>query len=111
MNPSSVIFWASIAAGGVAIPAALYGLHRLCLWLEERGHLFYLHKYPTSSAASCLVALEQFIEPGAQLVVQVVEEAERGEVDGSDPDRPGMRRGLVLPGRSDLAEPGDRDML
>jgi hypothetical protein len=54
--------------------AALYGLHRLGLWLEKRGWLFYKHTKPFSSAVSCLVALQQVVEPPIQHVFHVKEE-------------------------------------
>ena len=41
--------WGLIVVGGLG---AVYGLHRLGLWLEKRGWLFYKHKKPTSSAAT-----------------------------------------------------------
>jgi hypothetical protein len=47
-----------IVASGLA---TLYGLSRLGLWLEKRGWLFYKHKKPTSSAASCFVVLQQVL--------------------------------------------------
>jgi hypothetical protein len=53
--------------------AALHRLHRFCLWLEDHGWLYYKHKKPSSSAASCFVALQQVVEP-RQHFVQVQEE-------------------------------------
>ena len=43
------------ADGGLV--AALYGLDRLALWLEDRGWLYYRRKKPECSPASCLVAM------------------------------------------------------
>jgi hypothetical protein len=60
--------------GGVAVlgvVAALYGLDRLGLWLEDRGWLYYRRKKPGSSPAGCLVAFQQVIEPGAKHVIQL----------------------------------------
>ena len=54
--------------------ASLYGLHRLGLWLEQRGWLYYKYKRPSSSPASCLAALQQALEPQTQHVMQVREE-------------------------------------
>ena len=73
--------------------AGLYGVHRLALWLEERGHLYYLHRKPSGSAAGAFVALQRAIEPQSQHVEHVrhvehrVEEDEakgRGEESPSD---------------------------
>jgi len=34
----------------IGVPAALYGLHRLALWLEARGHLyFYCNRFNDDS--------------------------------------------------------------
>lgn len=71
MDLWQALFWAALGLAGVA---ALYGLHRLCLWLEARGLLYYKHKKPSSSAASCFVALQQFLEPPAKHVLHVKEE-------------------------------------
>ena len=42
-----VVGWMLIIALGLG---ALYGLHRLGLWMEERGYIYYLHKKPKGSA-------------------------------------------------------------
>jgi hypothetical protein len=64
----------------VAGPLALYGLHRLGLWLEERGYIYYWHKQPKGGAASCFVALQKAVEPQVQHVLQVEREKNpRGE--------------------------------
>ena len=59
---------------GLAVLTALYGLHRFCLKLEERGWLYYKHKKPTSSLMSSFVALQQFIEPPVRYVHHVKEQ-------------------------------------
>jgi hypothetical protein len=71
MELGHVLLWSLLIVGGLA---ALYGFHRLCLWLEKRGWLYYKHKKPTSSPASSFVALQQFLEPPTQHVHQVKEE-------------------------------------
>lgn len=62
------LVWPALATGAVA---AIFGLHRFGLWLEDRGWLFYRQKRPTSSPMSSLVALQQFIEPSIRHVVEV----------------------------------------
>jgi hypothetical protein len=70
--------------------AALYGLHRLALGLEERGWLYYIHKGPRGSAAGCFVALQKAVEPQAQHILLVREEMQaEGHSAGSD--RPGAK--------------------
>src|SRR5262249_8623654 len=56
----SWLLWGLVAIGAVAV---VYGLHRLGLWLEERGWLYYRNKRPSSSPMSAFVAMQQFIEP------------------------------------------------
>ncbi len=70
----------------IALAAALNGLHRLCLRLEERGLLYYIHKRPSSSAAGAFVAMQQAIEPQSQYVIQVTEEKRHH----SDDEAPGQ---------------------
>jgi hypothetical protein len=62
-----------IILAALAVLPALYGVHRLCLWLEQRGWLYYRNRRPSSSPASCLVALHQFLEPPVQHVQEVKE--------------------------------------
>ena len=71
MNSWHTLLWLLVAP---AAAAALYGLHRLALWLEARGLLYYRYKKPTSSPASCMAALQQILEPPAKHVFQVKEE-------------------------------------
>src|SRR5262249_47724492 len=63
--------WWDVLVGVVLVVAglgALYGLHRVCLWLEARGLLYYWHKKPSSSVAACFVPLQQVLEPATQHV-------------------------------------------
>lgn len=82
----------------VAATAALYGLHRLCLWLEARGQLYYLHKKPEGGAAGALVELQKALDPTTRHVLHIKEEKRRPaeeEAPGRDgsPRRPAQRGG------------------
>ena len=68
METGTVLLWSLGVAGGLG---ALYGLHRLGLWMEERGYLYYWHKKPGSRPASSFVALQRAIEPRAEHVLRV----------------------------------------
>ena len=77
-----------------------FALHRLALHLEERGHLYYLHKKPRGSGAGCFVALQRAIEPQVQHVIHVTEESRlhgeeggSGQGDHTQPDEPGVATG------------------
>ena len=77
MNVLRWLLWGLVAVGAVA---ALISFDRLCLWLEDRGWLYYRRKKPSSSPASSWVALQQFIEPGVKHVIQIKQE-KRSEED------------------------------
>ena len=83
--------WMLGALGLLAVGLALWLIHRGCLWLERKGLLFYRDRKPESSAASCMVALQQFIEPGVRKVVEVREEQEPGDPQSGDSHRPRLR--------------------
>jgi hypothetical protein len=88
VNFWNALLWALIIVIGLA---ALYGLHRLALWLEDRGWLFYKHKKPSSSAVSCFVALQQALEPPIQHVLYVTEQKRRHTEQG-EPGQGGPRQ-------------------
>jgi hypothetical protein len=78
----------AIFAIGVGL-SVLYGLHRLALWLEECGHLYYLHKKPSGgSAAGGFVAFQRIVEPQAHYVQLVREEASTEENESEGPEDP-----------------------
>jgi hypothetical protein len=83
------LFWTACVVGGAAL---LFAFHRLALWLEAHGHLYYLNKKPKSSAIGSFVALQRAIEPQVQHVIHVTDERHlHGEEGGSrqgDPDHP-----------------------
>jgi len=54
--------------------AVFYLIHRLGLWLEERGWLHYKNKKPDSSGGGCFIALQQVLEPPIKHVRHVKEE-------------------------------------
>src|SRR5262249_41661511 len=67
MNPWHVFTGVLIVSAGVA---SIYALHRLGLWLEGRGWLYYRNKKPGSGARS-FVALREFLEPPARHVFHI----------------------------------------
>jgi hypothetical protein len=75
------VWFVLLPVGG---PLALYGLHRLGLWLEARGCLYYIHKKPRGGVAGGFVALQEVLEPGSRHVVQIKEE-KRGESEEGVP--------------------------
>jgi hypothetical protein len=85
VGTAQVLLWSSAVVGGLA---ALYGLHRLALRLEDRGYLYYLRKKPSGSAAGCFVALQRAVEPQVQHVLFVRQEAPGDEGESAGSDRP-----------------------
>jgi hypothetical protein len=68
-----------LALGLIAIPGCLYGLHRLGLYLERRGVIYYWHKRPTGGSG--YNPLQEVIQPQIRHANEVCEQ--RLE-DGSD---------------------------
>ena len=68
MENWTALAWTLLAAGSIA---ALYGLHRLALRMEERGWIYYLNKKPRGSAMGSFVALQKVVEPRAEHVLHV----------------------------------------
>jgi hypothetical protein len=93
MDIGRALLWGLVIVGGAA---AVHGLHRLCLWLEQRGWLYYKHKKSAGSAAGSLVALQQALEPQTRHVFQIKEE-KRHHAEEEAPgegDPPGTRSDL-----------------
>ncbi len=67
--------------------AALYGLHRLALWAEGRGWIYYrTHRAPIGSAGMAMLEITSLVDPAVEHVIEEtradrvrVEEDERGE--------------------------------
>jgi hypothetical protein len=96
MGNGWVFGWVLAIAAGLG---AIYGLHRLALWLEDRGHLYYLRKKPGGGALGSFVALQKIIEPGTQHVEQVRDQEhlrdEEGEAGQGSPPRINLSPGPV----------------
>jgi hypothetical protein len=63
--------------------AAIYGLHRLCLNLEQRGLLYYWHNRP-SGGCTCN-PLQEFYQPEIRHVIEVHEQRRCDDEDGAPP--------------------------
>lgn len=78
-----------VTLGVLGVTGAMAALHRLCLWLEAKGHLYYWHKKPEgSSPAACLSALQEIIEPRAKHVFHVKDEKRHANEGAGDPPDP-----------------------
>jgi hypothetical protein len=67
MSPWRMLLWMLIVA---SVPFVLYALHRLALWMEERGYLYYMYKKPKGGTGGAFLGLQQIIEPQVQHVIQ-----------------------------------------
>ncbi len=85
MSTLATLLWLLATAGCLA---GLYALHRLALWLEHKGWLYYWHKKPHGSAAGAFVALQRAIEPQASHVLVATDKKH----DAPDQAKPGAGR-------------------
>jgi hypothetical protein len=69
-------------AGLIALPVVLYGLHRFCLRLEERGYLYYKYKQPKPGGTPAFLEFQKFIQPNVQEAVEALEH--RSEMIGDE---------------------------
>jgi hypothetical protein len=90
--------------GVLGVAAALYGLDRLGLWLEDRGWLYYRRKKPGSSPVSMFVALQQFIEPGVKHVREVGQER---HAEDEEARKERLLAGLIACLQAAAIDPGD----
>jgi hypothetical protein len=56
----------------------LYGLHRLLLWMERQGWVYYWHKRGSGNAGNVLMPIQAIYQPE---VNYVLEERERMETE------------------------------
>jgi hypothetical protein len=89
METWTLLRWAVSIAAGVAV---LYGLHRLGLWMEDRGLIYYLRKKPRGGGSlGSFVALQKVIEPRAEHVLRTpraFHKVDQGAGQGTDPAGP-----------------------
>lgn len=79
----------ALAGSAALLVAVLYALHRLGLWLEQRGYLYYWHKKSTVSASRMWTPLQEAVEPQIKHVTEAEELHLVNEDDREgDPERP-----------------------
>lgn len=75
------------AAVLVLVPAGLYGLHRLALYLEAKDLLYCLNKKPQSGwMSSSFAPLQELMQPEVRHVVTVKERRHVADEAGDDDD-------------------------
>ena len=96
-----IMLWSGLVASGVALLAGvLHGLHRLGLWLEKRGLLYYRDRKPERSAAGCLIELQKHLEPSTKHVIELRQEKRQHcerEVPGQKGRASRLRVASIMP--------------
>ncbi len=77
-----------IALWILAIGVTVYALHRLGLWLESRGWLFYKHRKSTTSALGGVLEMHALLEPGRRHVIEEQRRERLEEASADDPLEP-----------------------
>jgi hypothetical protein len=79
----------------VVIGGALYVLHRLALWAEGRGWVYYSRRKPSRTAlGNAFLEAQAIVEPGKRLVLEARREEPRAEdASGEPPEPTGGREG------------------
>jgi hypothetical protein len=76
----------------LATGAVLYAIHRLALWAEARGWIYYLHNKPTTSTlGNAFLEVQSLIEPGKRDLVEIRKEDAVEEDDQGEPPDSGTR--------------------
>lgn len=82
MSETTLLLWLflSIIAGS----ALLYGLHRLGLWLEDEGYIYYRKKSGGGAYVNAALELDKFVRPSVEHRVEaadhlVIEDEQDGD--------------------------------
>jgi ligand-binding sensor domain-containing protein len=70
----------------VGVVLAIWLVHRLALWLETRGWLYYRRTRPSSSAlGTAFLEAQQLVDPGKRFVLDATREDRSKRDDTGDP--------------------------
>ena len=74
--------WALVAA------VAFYAVHRLALWAESRGWIYYrTKKMPSGAAGRAMLELSAIVEPEVEHVIEAID-SEQGRRDQAESGAP-----------------------
>ena len=82
---SSPLSWIALLA---LCAVALLGLHRLGLWLDDRGWLYYRR---SSRKGRWGLALAAAFDPNVRRILEIQESVKRDEDESGDPTKPRVR--------------------
>jgi hypothetical protein len=69
---------------------ALYGLHRLALWLEKKGWIYYMNKKASlNSLGTALLELQQMAQPEKGHLLEAKRKRQVQQECQGDPKEPG----------------------
>ncbi|MBZ5641055.1 MAG: hypothetical protein LAO51_20130 [Acidobacteriia bacterium] len=75
---------------GLAVIAGLYGLHRIAVWAERRGWIYYRSKHGSSGAlGNALLEVHAILEPSARYVLEERTKDDAEADESGDPPDPG----------------------
>lgn len=86
-----MLLWFYWLAAIVLLGAGIYGLHRFCLHLEQRGYMYYLHTKPQGSGGGVFLDLSELIQPSVRHVIEVKEDKhiqQDAAGNGPEPEKP-----------------------
>jgi hypothetical protein len=67
----------------------LYLLHRLALWAEDRGWIYYQRRRPSRTAlGNAFLEAQAIVEPGKRLLLEARQEQGGGEDESGEPPEP-----------------------
>ena len=76
--------WQTLTAIAVGLVAVLYALHRLALYLERAGYLYYSKDRFAHGAARGFVGFQDDLEPGVKHVIEVQDDAHLRELESAN---------------------------
>lgn len=81
-----VFIWVVVAV------AAMFLLHRVALWMEGKGWIYYKHNQASSSAlGNAFLEVQTLVDPGKRLVLEARREEHTEEAESGDPPDTGRR--------------------
>jgi hypothetical protein len=70
----------------IAVVATMYALHRLGLWMEQRGWIYYWKKHGSSGTlSSAFLELEALLEPSKRHVIEIKRRDQSEQYESGDP--------------------------
>lgn len=72
-----------------AVLAGLYALHRLALWMEARGWIYYVKRKPSGTAiGSAVLEVQKIVQPEKRHVLEAIRQEKSAQDDASGSDDP-----------------------